>query len=249
MKRATQATSAPEAASMLERAFAILAILPTDDGIPLAEVASRASLPKPTTHRILRALINLGQVIQDERTRSYRSSGRLTVPSTPSWNAIREAALPRMKRLHKALDETVNLGVRDGAAVRYLHVIESTRPLRLTTIPDAVDPLHSTALGRMLLAGMDPRQAAVVLAGSAPTASTAKTIVDPIVLERIVHAARRRGYAEECEENDIGVACIAVPLRATPWVHDAAISITVPTPRFTVARRREIIATLNEVVP
>jgi DNA-binding IclR family transcriptional regulator len=249
MNEMSQASPADaEPTSLLRRAFAILGALPVEGGLALAEVAAATGLPKPTVHRILRELMKLGQAAQDEASGRYRSTGRLALPALPEADAVRAAALPLMKALHRRLDETINLGVLDGDSVRYLHVIETTRPLRLMTIPDAADPAHSTALGRVLLAALEPRRREQLLRGSTIRARTEHTVTDRAELGRIVERARRRGYAEEREENDIGVACLAVPLRGTPWASGAAVSVTIPTARFTVARRGELLAALKEEI-
>ena len=77
---------------------------------------------------------------------------------------------------------------------------------------------------------------------------TEQTVTDPEELERILLVAQRRGFAEEREENDVGVACLAVPLRGTPWATEAAISVTIPTARYTTARRAEIVAALETII-
>jgi DNA-binding IclR family transcriptional regulator len=238
-----------ERPSTLKRAFAMLAILPLEGGVRLAEAAQRAALPKPTAHRILHALIELGQVIQDDASGRYRSAGRLSVPATATSDAIRAAALPTMQALHRRLNETVNLGMLEGERVRYLHVLDSDRPLRLITIPDSADPLHCTALGRAILSTMDADRRKTLISKLRFKARTSHTVTDAEELERILEVARRRGFAEEREENDLGVACVAAPLRGTAWADVAAISITIPTARYTPVRRSEILTALKELVP
>ncbi|MBA3708392.1 MAG: helix-turn-helix domain-containing protein [Planctomycetes bacterium] len=246
MNKPQSATSRP---STLKRAFAMLSILPIQSGLPLHEAARLSALPKPTAYRILRALIELGQAAQDEATGCYRSTGRLSVSGAPGGDAIRAAAIPRMQALHRRLDETINLGILDGDRVRYLHVIESTRPLRLMTIPDAADPVLSTALGRAMLSAMEPSARTAILKRLTIAPRTAHTITRRKELDRLITEAARRRFAEEREENDLGVACLAVPLRGTAWFRSAAISVTVPTVRYATARRAEIITALQEIIP
>jgi DNA-binding IclR family transcriptional regulator len=249
MNETSQASPADaEPTSLLRRAFAILGALPAEGGLALADIAAATALPKPTTHRILRELIKLGQAAQEEATGRYRSTGRLAPPALPEADAVRSAALPVMRALHRRLNETINLGVLEAGSVRYLNVIESTRPLRLMTIPDASDPAHSTALGRALLAAMEPRRCEELLRGLALRARTERTITDRAELRRVIDRARRHGFAEEREENDIGVACVAVPLRGTPWAASAAVSVTIPTARYSAARRGELLEALAEEI-
>jgi DNA-binding IclR family transcriptional regulator len=241
--------SSPGRPSTLKRAFAMLSILPIEGVLPLHEAARLSALPKPTAYRILRALIELGQAVQDEATGGYRSTGRLSLSGPPGSDAIRVAAIPLMQALHRRLDETVNLGILDGDRVRYHHVIESTRPLRLMTIPDAADPVLSTALGRAILGAMEAGKRKDLFKRLTVAPRTERTVTGKKQLERIVDEAARRGFAEEREENDLGVACLAVPLRGTPWADRAALSVTVPTVRYSAARRAEMLAALQETLP
>jgi DNA-binding IclR family transcriptional regulator len=250
MKRVAQSSARrKDPTSSLKRAFTVLSQLPCEQGLHLAEIAQRTSLPKPTTHRILQVLIELGQVLKDEQSKLYCSTGRVSIAASSSLDALLAAARPAMSALHRRLNETINLGILAGDRIRYVHVLETTRPLRLMTTPDSAGPLHCTALGRAIISTLDAVKRNDLIGKLRLTRCTERTITDALELERIVIAAQRRGYAEEREENNLGVACLAVPLRGALWAGKAAISVTIPTARYSSERRNEIIAALKEIVP
>ena len=131
--------------AVLDRAFVILEVLARSRrALTLAELAEEGRLPKPTVHRILKSLRDLGYVEQEDRGGAYELSGRLvSLREYGRDQAVREKARPVMERLHAAFDETVNLGLLEGIFVRYVEVIETTQPLRWIVKPGARDSFRS----------------------------------------------------------------------------------------------------------
>jgi DNA-binding IclR family transcriptional regulator len=73
-----------------------------------------------------------------------------------------------------------------------------------------------------------------LLRGVTLEARTPNTIVSTKKLRELLQEARENGYAAEREENDMGVMCLANPIRDEYGVV-GAISITVPVARGTPA--------------
>jgi DNA-binding IclR family transcriptional regulator len=133
---------------LLKKAFGVVERLgAADRAMTLADLTRQVALPKPSVYRILRALVQLGYVAQDPASSRYSLTGRLSQLGRGGQELeLRRLALPLMERLHRKFDETVNLAVLEGTDVAYVHVLETTQPLRLMTRPDARDPFHSTSL-------------------------------------------------------------------------------------------------------
>jgi IclR family KDG regulon transcriptional repressor len=98
---------------------------------------------------------------------------------------------------------------------------------------------HATGLGKVLLAGLDPAELERRLDDGELTRYTERTITTRKALRAALAEIRERGYGEDEEEYAIGCRCIAMPLRDGNAQTVAALSVSVPTPRFdeTVARR------------
>jgi DNA-binding IclR family transcriptional regulator len=105
-------------------------------------------------------------------------------------------------------------------------------------------PAATTALGRALLAagplhGLPDDGALAAYAG--PDKAVERLSV-------VLAEARRTGVAAETEENEAGIACVAVALvRAGRPV--AAVSITAPAERLSGDARAERVAALRTVLP
>jgi len=232
--------------TVLDRAFSILEVLArTARPLTLAELAWESRLPKPTTHRILRSLRDLGYAVQADRRGAYRLSERLASLQLYGRDAaVREKALPVMRRLHRKFDETVNLGLLEGIYVRYAHVLETAQPLRWIVKPGARDAFHTTALGRSIVAFLPGQQQARLVAKACTLARPAERRALRARLERELAATRARGCALEEEETVLGVACVAASLgfMGEPL---AAVSVSLPVNRFSSIRREALINALR----
>ena len=166
--------------AVLDRAFSILEVLARSRrALTLAELAEEGRLPKPTVHRILKSLRDLGYVEQEDRGGSYELTGRLaSLREYGRDESLRQKAHPLMERLHAAFDETVNLGLLEGIFVRYVGVIETTQPLRWIVKPGARDSFRTTALGRAIVAHLpDEQQARLVTKACATLPSRVSALV------------------------------------------------------------------------
>jgi DNA-binding IclR family transcriptional regulator len=234
--------------AVIDKAFTILEVMArTGRALSLAELAEECRMPKPTVYRILRSLRDLGYVDQEDRGGDYRLSGRLaSLREYGRDEAVRDEALPFMRQLHAAFDETVNLGLLEGIYVRYAHVIETTQALRWIVKPGARDLFHTTALGRAIVSRLPAEQQARLLAKACAELPARGRAATKLKLERELAATRERGYALEQQETVEGVACVAVSL--VPLGEPlAAISVSVPVHRFPADQRARLIRAMQEV--
>jgi len=232
----------------VRRALQLLEAL-VGEGRPLtlSEIAERTALPKTTAFRYLYTLRAAGFVAQAEGDDTYTPGPRLAAMPAPAAaiEALRRAALPEMQRLQLRFNETVNLGVADGAEVVYVAMVGSTRSLRMEAAIGARDPLHSTSLGRAMLAA---RPAAERLDGLPRRLlrRTARTITSRAALAEDLDLAAARGFALDLEENETGAHCVAaaIPLRSLV----AAISVSGPAQRLPADLLPRIGAALMQAV-
>jgi len=104
---------------------------------------------------------------------------------------------------------------------------------------------HCTGVGKALLAQLDPAEAREILTRTGMPAQTPRTITDPARLLRELAQVRRRGYAMDAGEQEIGVQCIAVPVPDAPAL--AAISVSGPEARLTPSAVERAVPLLQEV--
>jgi len=214
----------------LERAFAILETMADAGGvISLSQLANDAQLPLPTIHRLVRTLVALGYVRQ-EASRQYSLGPRLIRLGETTSRMVGRWARPHMEQLAHELGESVNLAMLDGDQVVYVgQVMASRNSMRMfTEVGRRVLP-HSTGVGKAIMADMDPDQVRALLARTGMPARTEHTITTPEEFAAELERTRRRGYALDEGEQEVGVRCVAVAVPDTP--QRLALSLSGPVTR------------------
>jgi IclR family transcriptional regulator, KDG regulon repressor len=125
----------------------------------------------------------------------------------------------------------VHLAVLDGSEIMYVFNLESTQAIRMRSDVGVRKPAYCTAEGQAILAFQPAHVVDRVLASGLP-ARTPQTITDPDKLKRALDATRQRGCAIEDEESEIGMRCIAAPLRNDTGEVVAAIGLAGPVSRL-----------------
>ncbi|EPX75501.1 DNA-binding transcriptional regulator KdgR [Salipiger mucosus] len=232
------------------KVFSVLESLVEERRAGLAEIAQKAMTSKSTAHRLLQTMVDLGYVTQDPETEKYQLTLKLFSLGAKSLRGqedILRVADTVMGRLSRATGESINLGVMDGheQRVTYIHKYDSAYSLAMQSTLGYRNPLHSTSLGKALLAFRDEEEIRDRLSRMTFEKLAPNTITDPRALREQLQAIRARGYAEEIEESEAGVRCMATPILDHMGKSVAAISISFPLFRFDEARKPEIAAQLT----
>lgn len=233
------------------KVFSVLEALADARSASLAVLAQRAMTSKSTAHRLLQTMLDLGYVEQDGETERYRPTLKLFSlgARTLSGQAdLLRIADREMAGLARETGETVNLGVLDESEQRvaYIHKHNSAFGLSMHSPLGKRSPLHSTALGKALLAWRTEEDIAARLAGMRLEKRGPRTITDRGTLRAQLARIRAEGFAEEVEESEAGVRCMAVPVRDHLGRVIAAISISFPLFRFDENRRPHFAKRLKE---
>src|SRR5690606_32552325 len=154
--------------------------------------------------RLLTSLAAAGAL---ERTGSgaYRLSLRMFEigAQAPVFRTFQEQAQMAMEQLVSETKMTGHLGVRDGVEVVYLLKVRHW-PGRVRTRIGQRNPLHATALGKVLLAYADEGVVRHAVA-SGLKRYTPYTITTMSALSKQLDSIRRTGYGYDLEERQLGV--------------------------------------------
>jgi DNA-binding IclR family transcriptional regulator len=180
----------------------------------LDEIASRAQLPRSTTHRILDQLVQLGWLehTPDGYGVGWRS---LKFGGLDNGNSrIRAEAANLLHSLHIRTGMVVHLAVLDGSNIYYLDKVGGRSAVSVPSRVGGNAPAHSTALGKAMLAWMKPEQIDELFKnGLQPL--TGQTIKDSQTLYADLYRIRQRGgVAYESGESYEGIACVAAAIRS-----------------------------------
>jgi len=241
MQNASQHDRAPsthrrEGVQAIARAGLLLRALERHpDGLALGELSVAAGLPKSTVHRLVAALAAEDLVSARPGARIVLGSGLARLGAATA-RSLPEELRPVLERLRQQVDETVDLAVLDGDAMRFVDQLPAGHRLRAVSAVGVRFPLHCTANGKALLAAMPARDALALLPARLPR-TTPNTIASRSALLEELERIRRRGVAFDREEHTQGICAVgaAVTDDAGPV---AAISVPVPTPRFAGNEKR-----------
>lgn len=139
----------------LERAAAMLRLLAGGERrLGLSDIASSLGLAKGTAHGILRTLQQEGFVEQDDVSGRYQLGAELLRLGTTYLDVheLRARALVWTDDLARSSGESVHLGVLHQHGVLIVHHVFRPDDSRQVLEIGAMQPLHSTALGKVLSA-------------------------------------------------------------------------------------------------
>lgn len=211
--------------SMVERVTLIMDVFEDRTArLSLEDVARSTQLPRSTAHRILDQLVRLRWL---EHTGLGYGLGRRALGlggGDGTHGRIREAAAARLHHLQIKTGLVVHLAVLDGAEVHYLDKVGGRFAAAVPSRVGGRAPAHSTALGKAMLAWLEPEDVEARAAESIGRL-TQRTIADVGTLHQELNRIRRRhGLAFERGECFPDIACVAAAVRG-PEGPVAAISL------------------------
>ncbi|MFE4645940.1 IclR family transcriptional regulator C-terminal domain-containing protein, partial [Streptomyces sp. NPDC056730] len=142
--------------------------------------------------------------------------------------------------------ESVHLGVVHQQGVLIVHHVFRPDDSRQVLEVGAMQPLHSTALGKVLSA-YDPVAHSEAVEGDRAD-FTPRTITGLAEFESVLDLTRARGWAADMEETWEGVAAVAAPIHDRRRMPVGAIAITGAVERLCPAGelRSELVAAVRE---
>jgi DNA-binding IclR family transcriptional regulator len=240
----TIAPSSNGTSTSVERAFELLDRIAAagSDGLTLAQLAAGVPTAKSTTHRYVATLLELGVVRRDSASRLHLGLRLVELAGALlEGDNLRSAAEPVLHELMARTGETVHLGVPAEGHVVYIAKVESPQSLRLVSRIGARIPLHCSAMGKALLAQLEPDALASAL-DRPRDVRTMHTLTSADALLAELDKVRIAGVAIDDEENELGVRCIGTVVHGNGngTAPVGAISVSAPATRMTHERCAEV---------
>ncbi len=210
----------------VDRAFSLLACIAAQGGIEsLPAMAARCGLSVATAHRLLATMESLGAVVHTAPGQYRIGMGVLQLSRGASVEGLLAAAAePVLRRITQSLAPVAHLGVLDSEGMVTYLAKAGRRCARVPTKIGSQLEAYCSALGKVLLAHWPDSEREAYLDAGPFIALTARTIVDPAVLERELCRVRRRGFAVDDGEIFDDLRCVAVPIRDASGAVVAALS-------------------------
>ena len=233
----------PGTVASVERAALIFhMLLGGRRSLAVTEVAHRLGVANSTAHRLLRSLCGTGLLQQNPETRRYELSlliyklGNLAVTHSDLY----QRSLAPLGRLHHATGEGCHVSVPDLPEVVYFERRDSDRTMDFLARMGARAPANCTSTGKVLLAFASELALEGVLANGLARL-TDRSITDSSRLREELGKIRERGYAESCDEMELGTTSMAAPIRDGGGRVVAALGVAGPTPRMRRLSRARVL--------
>jgi IclR family acetate operon transcriptional repressor len=217
----------------VERAFQLLEVLAAagPDGSTLTSLAKSIGVSKSTAYAILQTLLGGGFVADDGAglTRRYRLGMALARLGdvVVSQIALRDVALPVLRDLAHETRLAARVAVLDEPyAVVIARIDAPESSVRFAAHLGKREHLHSSAVGKAMLATLDRDAARSMLAAAGMPRKTTHTITDEGAMFAELDAVAQRGYALDDEEDAEGVFCVGVAVKDHAARCIGAISVT-----------------------
>ena len=200
-------------------------------GVTLGELVDRFEMPRSTVHDHLKTLTDAGYLVKEGRmfhvsVRFLNLGGRARADST-----LFEVAESEVTQLADDTGEHANLMVEENGRGVFLYKVKGSQSVNLDTYEGKEVDLHTTAMGKAILAEMDRERRDEVIAEHGLEPVTPKTITGRETLENDLDRIRERGYAIDNEERLEGIRCVAAAITTDERVA-GAVSVSAPKRRM-----------------
>jgi DNA-binding IclR family transcriptional regulator len=203
----------------------------------LPAIAAATGCTRSTTQRIVQSLVRLDWLHQ-EPDGTYGLGPRLAALGlrARAQTALVTLARPLAERLGAETRDTVHLGVRSGADVLYLDKVPGQRGLEMRSRVGQRMKMAVTGIGRALMLDLDEDEWRHLFDAARPDT----TPDDRAAWMERMRAYRAEGCVFDLEDNEIGIRCVAAPVRDRDGRIAAALSVASATPYLSPGRMRAL---------
>lgn len=208
--------------------------------LTMSEIARMANIPRGTIMPILQTLCGQHFLSMEKQSKRYYIGLRcfLSGASFANTSGAYSGVASIVNMMARETEETAHFCILEKGDVLYVVKAESTHQIRMYSEIGRKLPAYGTAVGKALLSDMSLEELNQLYPdGLSPL--TEHTIRDVRYLYDQLQQVKQTGFAHECEESNIGIRCIATPIRYNGSIV-AAISIVIPLFRYDEEKRCDI---------
>jgi DNA-binding IclR family transcriptional regulator len=209
------------------KALDILEYLGKNGESSFTEIYTALEIPKSSAFQILTTLKSYGYVRHAGQSSKYSLGFRLYDLGTQAVSRldIRAEAAPLLRELMMKTGQMAILGIQDGQEGIYLAMAEGNQTIRIHSWEGMRFPLHSTALGKALLAWQKEEDLDSFLRNAPLARYTERTLTRASDLKKHLQQVRKQGWALDDREDEPNIRCLGAPVRNIKGEVVAAVSI------------------------
>jgi len=220
------------------KAFQILSACSSGKGpLTTTEIAETTGMTAATAHRFLITLEELGAIVRTEKNQfqlGFAIAELARSIKEDDWLA--NFAQPHVQALVEEFHEAVGVATMQSGRVSYIATAQANRSLKIGHSVDTEVPIHCSAVGKVLLAGLPTMEREELFHQTKMESLTPNTITDLTDLRQEMISVAENGYALDNQELEEGLRCLAVPIENGDHKVIAALSVSGPASRMSDGR-------------
>lgn len=232
----------------LERGIDLLFLFSEEKPLlSLDDLSKALELPESTTYRLAATLCKKGVLTRSPSGKGYGLHASLLqlLAVVQAQVDIGSLALPSLDALACESGETSQCCLLQGNEVVCAEAVCSANEIRFMPEKGRPVPLHTSALGRAVLAFLPESFLAKYIRRPGLQPVTPHTVTDPRRLREILLQIRTQGWAISFQQNLLGARGVAVPIFDHRNQAIASLGISGPHPRFSGRRARGLVPSLQ----
>ncbi|MUW13374.1 helix-turn-helix domain-containing protein [Halorubrum sp. CBA1125] len=198
----------------------------------VTELADGMEMGKSAVHNHLTTLRKHGYVIKSDDTYRFGLKFLEVGGHVRKSMEFYQVAEPEVKSLADETDELANLLVEEQGMGVYLMRSKGDDAVDLDTYAGLRTHLHTTALGKAILAHLPDERVEEIIERRGLERQTPQSIGTEPELFEALEEIRERGYAIDDGERLEGLRCIAAPIKHSSGDVLGSISVSAPASRF-----------------
>ncbi len=218
--------------------------------VRLLDIAKDLKMTNTTATRYLNTLMDKGYIQQNPATLKYSATFKIVALANHVSNHkdLKMIARPYLERLTREFGESTNIAVEENMSSVYIDVIRDTNSslMAIQYVGNAA-PMHCTGNGKLLLLNYSDEELEQFILKKGLPQFTENTYVTKESLKQELERIRRRGYAYDEEERELGIRCLAFPVFDAQGRIIAGMSVTGPKGRMTDERLNERLDVFREI--
>jgi IclR family KDG regulon transcriptional repressor len=181
----------------------------------IAEISKTLGITRNKVSRMMSTLEDKGFFDKNLETGKYRlGMGFLELGIVYAFNLpLRKIIRPHIEQISKELKFSVSWAILKDSKIVVIDRVQNLGVDLMTYNMGLTVPVHSTSIGKILLAFLSEEEQDKILQASEITKFTEATVVDRELIKGELRAIRQMGYATDKGETYKGINCIAVPIK------------------------------------
>ncbi|MBN2286635.1 MAG: IclR family transcriptional regulator [Tissierellales bacterium] len=228
----------------VDRAIAIIKAFEKSEELGVTEISKMTGLHKSTAFNLITTLEKSGILTKSVHSGKYLLGMELFRLGTMVNSSLRNMCRPYLEKLVDTYSETVNLVARNDQLIIYIEKVESPHSMRISTKEGQRLPLHVTAAGKAIISTLPEEEIEEIMNCTTYAKYTIHSVLSREELMIQIQLAKENGYAEDIQELENELTCVAAPIRDFKGIANYAISVSGPSSRMTKEVRRKIGMTL-----